>query len=216
MTKYKTIFYTAWILLISLGIFTVFRNELFSPALQNRIILANFIQRILGLTTFTMMFTQIILGSNMPKWIEKYGPWIFKFHIFEGILTYVLIFLHPIFFMLSRYFAGHGFDPFFTYIDVCILCSTKYDLYYTFGRVAFWLVTIAVFAGLFRTGTPFMRVHWRKFHILNYVAFLLIGVHGLSLGTDFTSMPFFAFALVAYIAVLGIVVVKLASLLKKA
>jgi len=216
MTKYKIIFYTVWLALIFLGIFTVFVNTPFSGILQNKAALANVIQRTLGLTAFTMMFTQIILGSYMSKWIEKYGPWIFKFHVFEGILAYIIIFLHPVFFMLFNYFAGRGFDPFFTFIDVCVLCSTKTDFYYTLGRVGFWLVTIGVFAGLFRTATPFMRMHWRKFHILNYIAFLIVGLHGFFLGTDFTVMPFVLFAAVAYIAVLATVVIKSASLLKKA
>ncbi len=214
MTKYKIIFYTAWVALISLGVFTVFQNTPFSLVLVNRVILANFVQRLLGLTAFTMMFTQIILGSYMSRWIEKYGPWILKFHIFEGILVYLIIFLHPIFFMLFNYFAGHGFDPFFTFIDVCILCSKKVDFYYTFGRVSFWLVTAAVFAGLFRTATPFMRVNWKRFHILNYVAFLLIGIHGFFLGTDFTAMPFFAFAIAAYLVVLYIAGSKLYRVIK--
>ncbi len=215
MAKNKIILFAGWLALISLGVFTVFRNDLFSPALQNRIILANFIQRILGLMAFTMMFVQLIIGAYMEKWVQKFGPWVFKFHIFQGILIYSIILLHPVFFMLANYFSGHKFDLFFAFIDVCVLCSKKIDFYYNFGRIAFWLTSIAVFAGIFRAATPFMRVNWRKFHILNYAAFLIVGIHGFYLGTDFMTPPFSIFAVAAFVAVLAVIVVKSATLLKR-
>jgi predicted ferric reductase len=208
MNKNKIIFYTGWVALILLGVFTVFQNTQLSLVLVNRVVLANFIQRILGLTAFTMMFTQLILGAYMPKWVEKYGPWVFKFHVFHGILIYSIILLHPLFFVFGNYFAGQKFNPFFAFIDVCVLCSKKIDFYYNFGRIAFWLTTAGVFAGIFRAATPFMRVNWRKFHILNYVAFLAVGIHGFYLGTDFMARPFSIFAVPAFIVILAVIAVK--------
>lgn len=126
----------------------------------------------------------------MPYWTQKLGGWIFNFHVLEGITIYLLILGHPIFFMGYRYMIGQGFDPFYIFISVCALCKTKLDTYYNLGRIGFWFVTLAVGAGLFRTATPFMRMHWRKFHILNYFAFIIIGVHSLMLGSDVGTPPF--------------------------
>ena len=156
-----------------------------------------------------MLFAQIMLGAFLPRLTEKFGGWLFKFHIFQGLTIYGLVLAHILAFALSDYFANRGVDPFYIVTDFCLLCGTSREFYLTLGRLSFWLITVSVFAGFFRTATPFMRVYWRKFHILNYLLFLLIGIHGFFLGTDFTSMPFFAFAIVAYIVVLVVIVMKL-------
>ncbi|HKC04728.1 MAG TPA: hypothetical protein VKC54_02560 [Patescibacteria group bacterium] len=215
MNKNKIIFYILWLGALSLVPISILSNTSFSEALKVPATFVNFIQRFLGLTAFTLMFFQVILGAFMDFWTEKLGGWVFKFHIMEGITIYTLIVLHPISFMVFNYFIGHGLNPFFVFVDFCILCSTKIDLYYTLGRTAFWLLNISVWAALFRTATPFMRVNWRKFHILNYLVFLIVGLHGFFLGTDFSYMPFIIFAIPAYITVLGIIIfIKLPGLFR--
>ncbi len=206
--KNKLIFYAIWVLLVSLGPIAVFSNTDLQLVSGNRVLLANFLQRIFGVTAYTMLFIQIILGSFMQKWTERLGGWVLRFHITEGVIVYALIILHPLMFVFLRYFDGGSLDPFYIFTQVCVLCNPITEYYYTLGRIGFWLVTIAVFAGLFRNATPFMRTHWKKFHALNYLTFLLIGVHSFLVGTDFSSTSFFAFAIIAYLAVLYIVVFK--------
>ena len=121
------------------------------------------IQRILGLTAFCLLFSQIVIGFFMDTLSRKLGDWVFKFHIFEGMLAYFLILLHP---------WALKLDPFYIFTDFCVLCSSKLELFYTFGRVSFWLVTVVVIAGLFKS--------WRKWHILSYLAFLVISIHSIS------------------------------------
>ena len=196
------------------GFFSIYSNTSFGHIHITSAFLANLAQRIFGLTLFTMLFVQIILGSFMRRLTEIFGGWIFKFHVLEGITIYSLVLLHITSFILFRYFAGLGLDPFYIFTDFCLLCKTKSELYITLGRLSFWLITTTVFAGLFRTLNPFMRIHWKKFHILNYLVFLLIGIHGFLLGTDFGYMPFFVFAIVAYVAVLVVIMVKSAKFIK--
>jgi predicted ferric reductase len=154
-----------------------------------------------------------MLGAFMERWINKFGGWVFNFHVFNGIVIYTLAILHPLAFLLSRHFIGAGLDPIFVFLGFCFYCQTKLDLYYTLGRIAFWLITIGVLAGFLRKSTPFMRFNWRKFHILNYVAFLIIGVHGYLLGTDFLTQPFFTFSIIAYLLVIYTIVRKLPNLI---
>jgi predicted ferric reductase len=166
----------------------------------------------IGLWAYTLLFVQIIIGAFMDRWIEKYGPWVLKFHVFEGILIYTLIIIHPLLFTVFYYLVGRGFDPFYAYLDVCVLCDGLTEYYYNFGRVGIWFLTIGVFAGLFRTVNPFMRMHWRKFHILNYVAFLLIFIHSLTLGTDVGTSPFQLLHLPSGVVILAVIIWKVKGL----
>lgn len=182
MNKNKFWFFVIWFGLLSLAPITVYLNGLYTPL--------NTIQRLFGLWVFTLMFVQIILGTFMTRITEKLGGWIYKFHIFEGLLVYFLILIHMSSYVFMMYFAGNSFDPFYVFVDVCVLCGRAREFYLNFGRIAFWFVTIAILAGLMRTTHPFLRVHWKKFHILNYLAFMLVGAHSIFVGSDVGTFPF--------------------------
>jgi predicted ferric reductase len=175
---------------------------------KNSAALVYSVQRFLGLIAFVLLFVQIVLGAFMSWWTEKFGPWIFKFHVLEGISAYILILLHPVFFALFNYFGGRGLDPIGVFLGFCVLCKPQIEFYYTLGRISFWLATVAVFAGLLRASTPWLRANWRKLHVLNYVTFLIIGAHGFFAGTDFAFKPFIVFAAPAYLFIVYIVVFK--------
>lgn len=149
----------------------------------------------------------------MKKLEEKLGEWVFNFHIREGIVIYSLAVLHPLAFLLANHFSGVGTDPVGVFLGVCLFCDPKYEYFYTLGRVAFWLLTIGVFAGLYMSASPFMKRNWKKFHVINYVVFLLAGVHGYFSGPDVASKPFFYFAIIAYVLVIYTIVRKIASLI---
>ena len=170
----------------------VFSNTSFSAiqAAVNPAVPLNVLQRLIGLWAFTMLFIQIVLGSFMPFWTQKLGGWIFRFHILEGVLAYLFILAHPTIYVFFRYFTSQGFDPFFVFTQVCFICRQGVDTYFNYGRIGFWLLTVGVTAGLLRVETPFMRMHWRKFHILNYFAFFFVWYHSLTIGTDIGTFPF--------------------------
>jgi predicted ferric reductase len=172
----------------------------------------NVAQRFFGLTAFVLMFWQIMLGASLEKWAKKIGGWIFNFHVWEGIVIYSLIFLHPLTFLLFQHFIGRETDPINIFLGVCLFCDPKIEYIYTLGRIAFWLLTIGVFAAFYRSATPFMKRNWRKFHVLNYLVFLLMGIHGFILGPDIAAKPFLYFTIVAYLLVIYTVVRKLPNL----
>lgn len=202
----KVLFLGGWLGLLSLSFLTVIRVTPLSLALASPVFFSNFLQRVLGLTVFTMFFVQIVLGAFIGTVWKKYADSVRNFHIFEGILAYILAFLHPMLYLLSGYFAGGKFDPYVAFINACLICKTPENYYLTIGRISFWLLSISVFAVLFRRATPWLKENWRKFHVLNYLVFLLVGAHGFLLGSDFRVQPFFTFAILAYAIVLGIVV----------
>ena len=205
----------AWFFLLSLAPITVFSVTPWSLVKDNPSAIANLVKRLIGLWAYTLLFIQIVIGAFMTKWIEKFGAWVFNFHVFEGKLIYALIILHPLAFTFFYYFLGKGFDPFYSFVDVCILCKKSLEYYYNFGRISFWFLTIGVSAALFRATTPFLRAHWHKFHILNYAAFILIFVHSLMLGSDVGTAPFSFIHFPAALIVLGIIIWKIKVLLRR-
>lgn len=169
-------------------------------------IIANDAQRFLGLALFTLLFIQLILGAFMDKIQEKLGGWVFNYHITEGIVIYVLAVLHPLAFMAFNHFIGGGWNPYAAFINVCLLCNAKIDFYYTLGMISFWLLTAVAITAVFRHYNSWFKANWRKFHILNYLIFLIVGIHAFLLGTDFSHKPFVYFAAPAYAIVVGIVI----------
>ncbi|MFZ5933039.1 MAG: hypothetical protein ACOYT7_03130 [Patescibacteria group bacterium] len=204
----KVLFFLIWTVSLLVIPLTVFKVTPLSLAFIKANATLNVLQRIAGLLAFTLLFWQIIFGAFMDKWIEKLGAWVFKFHVTEGAVAYALIILHPFLFVLFNFKVGKGFDPFYVFTDFCVLCSNRQEPLYTLGRVSFWLVTLAVVAAKFRTSS-WLRVHWRKFHILNYLTFILIGIHSRFVGTDSLTPPFAWFWWLATTAVLVITIYKL-------
>jgi methionine sulfoxide reductase heme-binding subunit len=188
----KIIFWTVFIATLSLVPLTIFSNFNFA-VIKHPSVFLNLIQRILGLTVFVLMFWQIIIGAYMEKFAKKVGNWIFNFHVGEGILVYLLIIFHPVAFVFFQYFIGKGLDPITAFLGICIFCDPKIEYLYTLGRIAFWFLTIGVLAGIYR---------WRKMHILNYLVFLLMVVHGFILGPDVAAKPFLYFTIVSTLLVL--------------
>jgi predicted ferric reductase len=202
----KFIFFTIWVVLLILVPITVFKTTPLVMVTKYPVTISNFLQRSLGLTLFILLFVQIIIGAFMSKLTNKLGGWLFNFHVFEGKLIYFLAFLHPVFFVLFNYYVGAKLDPYAAFINVCVLCKYPIDYYYTLGRISFWLLTVAVFAAVFRNSTVWLKKNWRNLHVINYVVFLLVGAHGFLLGTDFRIMPFYGFAVLAYMVIAGIVI----------
>jgi predicted ferric reductase len=189
----------------------VLHNIALSVALKYHASETDFLQRLLGLAIYILLFWQIIVVEYMGKFKKWLGGWIGSLQIWEGILIYFLIFLHPLMFLLFRHFSGTGTDPIFVFLDFCGYCQTRTDFYWTLGRLAFWILTAGVVVWLFKSSIPFLKKSWKSFSIVNYFVFLLAGIHGYLSGTDFTTRPFFYFAVVAYIWVFYIVIQKLPS-----
>lgn len=181
--KQKRVFwFFIWLVLVLSGPITVIRNTNLSTVAYSDLLFVNFFQRLIGVVAFTLIFIQITLGSLMERWVQILGGRAFRAHVTEGILTYTFIFIHP---MMQMYFdySARGF------LGALLTLFPGRDIYLNLGKVGFLLLTVGVIAGYFRT-KPFFRRHWKKLHILNYIAFFLILIHSRNLGTDVNSLPF--------------------------
>lgn len=204
MKSSTLLFFLVWFILIFLGPLTVIRNTPISLLMSNQLILINFLQRFAATLAFSMLFTQIVLGAFMDRWIERFGGWVFKFHVTQGAIIYTLILSHALLFVLFNYKAGGRFDPFYVFTDLCVLCSNKTEFFYNLGRIGFWLITLAVVAAKLRT-QPWLRTHWRKLHILNYLAFIVIALHGRMVGSDTLTSPYSWVLIIYSLVVIGII-----------
>ncbi|HUC95055.1 MAG TPA: hypothetical protein VMR19_03600 [Candidatus Saccharimonadales bacterium] len=202
----KYIFFAIWIVLLLLVPVTILRTTPLAVALKYPVNITNFIQKFIGMVAFILLFVELILGAFMDKLTKKLGEWIFKFHLFEGVLVYAVVLAHPLFLILFNHFAGTGWDPYRVFINACLLCTSPLAYYYTLGIVSFWLLTLAVFAGIFRKSAPWLKANWRNIHVINYVVFLVVGLHGFLIGTDFRIQPFYSFVIAAYTIVVCIVI----------
>lgn len=202
----KFIFFVIWLVLLALVPVTLMDTTPLPLALHLPIMTSSLILRFLGLTAFILLFVEIILGAFMDRISMIFGGWVFNFHQLQGKFVYLLALIHPIFFIILNHFVKSGFDPYAAFINICMICSTKRELYISFGRIGFWLLTITVFAAIFRSSNTWLKTNWRKLHVVNYIIFLIIGAHGFLVGSDFTTQPFYGFAILAYAIIVGIIV----------
>ncbi len=152
--------------------------------------LINLLQRITGVLGYILITLQIFLSTDR-KFV--------KYHKINGVIAYSVIFLHPFLMVLFKYFYVSDFDPFYVYIDICLLCDGKYEMFVNFGRMAFWIVTITAITAFFRGKLAvflgkkigdFIDNNWRKIHILNYLVFVFVSIHAVNIGSDAQALWF--------------------------
>jgi predicted ferric reductase len=174
-----------------------------AKVVDNDLEIINLLQRLTGLLAFTLLSFQIVLGTMMPKFIEKMGGWIFNFHLTEGLGAWGIMLLHPTLLVFLNYRIEGASLALLTFLP---RFSPSQEIWYSFGKFALILVTIAVLAGYFRE-KPLLRKNWRKFHILNYFAFVFVAIHAYFSGTDAWTPPFFWF----YWTAIGVCILALLS-----
>jgi predicted ferric reductase len=202
----KIAFFTILVVLLVLPIWVIFKAVPLPSTLPVLVRIFNYIERGAALLAFTLLFTQIILGTFMDRISKIFGAWVFRPHILIGLKTYLLVLLHPISVLFFRFFSGQKLDPYAVFVNACLLCQNKYQYFLTIGIISFWLLTLAIIMAILRKANPWFKTNWKKFHYLNYIVFLAIGAHGFLLGTDFRVQPFYGFAILAYSIVVGIVI----------
>ena len=194
----KAGFWTIWIVIIVVPVITILRNTPMSLVTSSPYKLAVFLQSGLGLIVFSLLFIQIILGTFMDKITKFMGTKIVKFHIINGTFTYFLAFLHPVIYLISIYLAGGRPDPYMAFVNACLICKTPRSYFLSMGIISFWFLTTAFLAAILRKLNPWFKKNWKYLHVLNYIAFILIGVHGFFLGKYFKLEPFFVLSIILY------------------
>lgn len=189
MKKYTKVFFLFYFFFIFILIFSVLNNLrseiVYFGGLKNNIFFLNGIQRISGVLALFLLFVQIVVGAYRANISQKLGSWVMNFHIWQGRIVYFLVLLHTFSFLVFNFVAKKGFDPFYVFADFCLLCPTRLELYYSFGRIGFWLLNLTIMAALLR-GKPWWRKNWRYFHILNYPLYFLLSAHAFFVGSDFS------------------------------
>ena len=202
----KIFFFIVLIFLVLVSFIVTVKITPIPFILSTQLRLVSFVQRNLGIIALNLIFIQIVLGAFSKTFAKLLGTWIYKFHIIEGTFAYILTFLHPIFYLLIIKLSGHGFDPYVAFINACLLCKTPYDYYLTIGRISFWLLTIGVFAAIFRKCNGWLLKYWKKLHLLNYLVFISVVVHGFFIGSDFRSPILLTLVIAETLIVLGIII----------
>ncbi|MCG8570818.1 MAG: ferric reductase-like transmembrane domain-containing protein, partial [Spirochaetes bacterium] len=169
----KKIFWVIFVLVLAVPIY--FWSQNFSIGLPFAFLAYSFSQ-ILALIGFILLFWQIVLTSRL-KWIDRlFGlDKITAIHRISGMITYVIILLHP----LSFYT--------FEIIQTGVIGLSLLKLVGTF---AFILISIAVITVLLYKIVQFSFETWRKLHVVNYIAFFLVFYHSINLGSNVTSYVF--------------------------
>ena len=180
-------------ILFLLSVFTVWRNVHLHIAHFGGhwgiLTYINLFQRSAALFAFIIIAFQIVLGAYRTRWMKKYGSWISEFYTSLNVFIYSLILAHVLSYFLFLIIAKKIIDPFYIFTDFCILCKTRSELFYSFGRFAFWLSTFAVFFGIFwKRGL--LRRKWKIFYYVNYVIFFLVSIHAFFVGSDMVIPPF--------------------------
>ena len=184
----KKYFITAIFLILLVLPFIVVLNStpLFFSS-KNALVTTNVFQRITGLVALSLIFTLIMLGAFLSKWEQIIGAKAYKIHTTLGLMSYGFILIHPFLNSLLTFQITNSFGA--VLADIFVEAKSKNGVLLVFGRIALILLTIGVTAGYFRT-KPFFRKNWKIFHILNYLAFILVAIHSKGLGSDINSFPY--------------------------
>lgn len=185
----KRLLILSWFLVLISGPIVVLTKTPLSTITGNITYQISFLQRIAALIAFSAIFVQIIIGANLSELSKIFGSWIYKFHTLQGITAYAFVLAHPLLFLFYNFKIRGAIDPFYVFTDACLLCPRPYELYWSFGRIAFWLISFVILAAAIKSETWWKR-NWRKFHILNYLIFFLVVVHAWFSGTDIIKTSF--------------------------
>ncbi|APH39462.1 ferric reductase-like transmembrane domain-containing protein [Methanohalophilus halophilus] len=132
------------------------------------------IDRAAGLFAYYFIFLAILSSEYMKQMKKVFGQGFIRVHHHLARLGISLMLLHPIAFAFEKQSISIFIPVFYPLMEFLELA----------GRPAFYLIIIAVAAGVYRK--HFIR-KWKKIHYLNYPAFLLIFIHSWLIGTDLNS-----------------------------
>lgn len=215
LNKHVFVLAIFYLLLVVICFYTPWKNiSVLIPAdKRTYLTYLTFLQRGFALMAFIMLTVQLFVGVFMDKLTEKFGGWIFKFHIWEGAFIYSFILTHILSYFLFLTLARKVFDPFYIFTDFCLLCETRDELFITLGRISFWLISFSVLTAKFRTALE-LRKNWRYFHYLNYIIFVLVVVHAKFIGSDIITPPYFYIFLIAVFAGFSLIIYKIGLYIK--
>jgi sulfoxide reductase heme-binding subunit YedZ len=155
----------------------------------------NWLIRGAALMGYLAIFTSAVSSAYMRQVIRLFGRPFIKVHHILSVTGLVLVTLHPLGVAIN---AGNPrvFLPRFDSWGVFLELG---------GRPAWYLIAAASLAAVLRKT---IGRKWRTIHFLNYVAFLLITVHAIMIGTDFQHTVVKAVSVVLALVVIIIFIQK--------
>jgi len=151
------------------------------------------LRRFAGTFGFISVFLAIVSSEYITRMKKISGLPFLRAHHNLARIGIVLILLHPLTFVLE----GRGFEIFSPISQSSNFISLA-------GRPALYMFLLAAGTALYRKKYR----NWIKIHYLNYLAFLLVTIHALRLGTDFGSGIMRLLPIGMAIIVLGIFIQK--------
>jgi len=152
------------------------------------------IYRAAGTLGYLFIFLAIVSSEYMARTKKILGAGFIKAHHSLSRLGVLLMIIHPLAFAVEE-------QSILVFLPVFYPPGKFLELA---GRPAFYLFLLAAGVAVYRKKYR----NWRKVHYLNYLAFLLVSVHAVMIGTDFESNLSRVLALAMTIIVIGIFVHK--------
>lgn len=122
----------------------------------------NLIQRNVSLIALFLLAIQIFTNTNKK---------LFTFFM------YLFVLIQPFLIILGRYIFNSDLDPFYMFADLCVLCGNRFEFTINFLRIAFYSVSVAVFAPVFKNYDKLLKRYWRYSEILMYVGFYSLSIY---------------------------------------
>lgn len=122
----------------------------------------NLIQRTAAVLALVLLSIQIYTNTN--KKLFTY-------------FMYLFIFVEPILVILARYIFNSDLDPFYMYTDLCVLCDGRGEFIINFLRIAFYSVSIAVFAPVFGYLDKTIKKYEKFLRYFYFVGFYALSIY---------------------------------------
>lgn len=162
--------------------------------------------RLCGLYAFTLIWSQIILGTLRIPLTKIYGSRILKVHMTLGLFTLLFTILHPLFFYMAHLLQHTSpFEAMDQYL------GPSADFYGDLGVIAIGILFITVCTAQFRTH-PLLKKYWRLIHYANYLIFILVFLHSYNIGSEVHLQPLRSLYTFFGITFLGASIYKLSQL----
>lgn len=132
------------------------------------------LNRSAGLYAYLFIFLAIVSSEYMSKMKVLLGSSFMKVHHFLARAGILLMLVHPISFAIEK-------KDLMVFVPVFYPPITFLELA---GRPALYLFLIAALAAVYRKK---LIKKWKNIHYLNYLAFILVSMHAMLIGTDIVS-----------------------------
>lgn len=133
---------------------------------------------LVGLYAFTLVWAQVMLGSNMPL-LRPAFPWVEKLHRTQGVFALLFALTHPLLLV-----GGIGLAE---YLKIGFV-APRYRIFVLLGDLQLLLIVLTAGTALLMKLT-WLKKRWHLIHYANYAVFGMVWTHSWFLGSDVRATP---------------------------